>query len=474
MSVNEKNIDQLFRDSLSGYEEAPPVYAWDKLKDDLMIVRKKRRAILYRWAAVAAVFIFAFISGYFYATFNLNEKSNQGVAIFQQDSTKNPISVSTLSDNSYESVIYKDQKTIVGNQTGHSILKKPAEKNDAIPSVTSDKIEKPSERKQEYATANSKTSIASENATSGQATDIANQPEIPVSEIQPEETIIIKEEQIGGEQIKSENNNIQPKQKIYTYEDLLVQNKNQGREKWIIGGGFSPVYSYRNIRIKSEDLPSNVISDENYYDNVESGMYSFAGGIDVGYLIKENMSLQTGVYFSKVGQMNEDIVAFQLPDDKVLFYANTSVGIIPFNPLAMPSQIKEVSMRDTAKNLLYINSNVYQDFEYIEIPLILKYRILNKRLSMNLSGGLSPGIMVGNHAYFQYQDQCYDLDRSGDFYPVIYNSVVGIGLDYSVNKKLKVNLSPTFKYSLQSIRRDHSIEYYPYSFSIFTGISYHF
>jgi hypothetical protein len=474
MAVDKKNIDQLFRDNLEGFKENPPLYSWEKLKDDLVQARKRKKAILYRWMAAAAVFIFAFISGYFYASYKLNDRVSQNTSVSLPANIQKPLSTASLSENTPSVSNMKEQLHSEENQNVYVKPEVGAETELSDVSASGKKDKTIDNMKNAVPATESNTQLHAIETTTEQIRIEANKPELLSTNVLTDQIAEKNTIPITGKHFKPIDANIQPGQKVFTYGESLETGKRDVNKQWSIGGQFSPVYSYRNIQIMNEDLPPNVISDENYYDAIESGIYSYAGGIDVQYLFREKLSFQTGVYYSKIGQMNEDIVAFQYPDDKYLYYANTSAGTIPINPISLPAEIQEVSVRDTAENLLYINSNIYQDFEYIEIPLLLKYRIFNKRLSLNLSGGLSPGIMVGNHAYFQYQDQRFDLDRSEEFYPVIYNSIVGLGLDYAISKKLKLNLAPTFKYSLQSIRKDHSIEYYPYSFSIFTGIHYNF
>ena len=56
--------------------------------------------------------------------------------------------------------------------------------------------------------------------------------------------------------------------------------------------------------------------------------------------------------------------------------------------------------------------------------------------------------------------------------PMIYNSVLGLGIAYEISKKVSINLSPTFKYSLSPVNTGSGLKYHPYSLSWFTGISY--
>ena len=45
--------------------------------------------------------------------------------------------------------------------------------------------------------------------------------------------------------------------------------------------------------------------------------------------------------------------------------------------------------------------DVLQHFEYLEIPMLLRYRVVDRRVGLNLLGGLSTNFLVGSNVYFQ-------------------------------------------------------------------------
>lgn len=469
MADDHRHIDQLFRHHLKDYGESPPAYAWDRLKEDLLAVRKRRRVILYRWVAAAAVFILAFMAGYFYASFRMNEQRTANQAVTQTKPESMP-SQQQRTEKTAVAPVMPGETDHAGQSTEAVTTQEPVKQGEQMALTVTP------------ATVKENAAMAEELVIASQANEIAAvaRPSGP-SLLQPLHAGSLPHELAFKTKVQHETlpllsfeSSPQTKEKRYTYDDLAASSNKMISNKWIVGGQFSPVYSYRNIHILEDNLPANVVADKNYYNGIEDGVYSYAGGINVEYLFREKLSLQTGLYYSQAGQVNRDILAFQYPGDKYRYYANTSSGTIPFDLESLPDQIKGTSVRDTSENLLYINSDIYQTFEYLELPLLVKYSVVLHRFSLNVTGGLSPGIMVGNRAYFKFDNQHYDLNRSGDFYSMIYNSVVGVGMDYYVTKKLRLNLTPTFKYSLQSVRKDHSIEYYPYSLSIFTGINYLF
>ena len=452
MPIDDQNIDKLFQANLKGFKEKPPVYAWDKIKEELALKRKNRRLMLFRWSAAAAAIFIAFLTGYYFASFNLNNEVSapqhqEMTAIPENNANKTLeeklVSVQTFTDYSDETIT-----------------------DPAPPTTTSEKI------------------FFNEPSRSLDDEAIAISESVPVVTPDEKELELTKKKPVLPEPIdpSADKPVIQPNQFVPSGDEALafdtdwvVPKTENKTPKWTIGGKLAPVYAYRTISIDKEDLPATIIPDESYYNNMENEIYSFSGGVDLKYQIEKKLSFQTGLFYSKLGQVNNDVIAYRYPDDKYEFVIPTSVGPIDINSEKIPKELADSDIReDSTGNILYFNADIYQNFEYIEVPLLINYKILDKRFGVQLTGGLSPGFMVNNNAYFQVDKQEIMIDRSEEFYTVIYNSIVGLGLNYAVSKKINFSLSPTFKYSLRSIRKDHSIEYYPYSFSIYTGISYSF
>ena len=108
------------------------------------------------------------------------------------------------------------------------------------------------------------------------------------------------------------------------------------------------------------------------------------------------------------------------------------------------------------------------------MPLILRYRVVDRRLGFHLLGGLSSNFLVGNTAYYQEGGNKEEIGATSNLRPVNYSSVVGIGVDYSISKRFHVNLEPTFRYYLNSINTGSLIKSHPYTIGFFTGLLYTF
>jgi hypothetical protein len=58
--------------------------------------------------------------------------------------------------------------------------------------------------------------------------------------------------------------------------------------------------------------------------------------------------------------------------------------------------------------------------------------------------------------------------------PLTLSSSLGMGMEYNISGKLSLNLEPTFRYYLNPFSVTTGSFIHPYSFGIFSGVSYKF
>ncbi len=267
------------------------------------------------------------------------------------------------------------------------------------------------------------------------------------------------------------------------------ENGHAGYDKWAVGGQFSPVYSYRNL-----DAGTQAAYTTGFYNERENGIVSYAGGVNLNYFPAKRLSLQSGLYYSRMGMkvgnsyLASAVDQYRQPD-------------IPGTPLALANSSGRVELGPDQKDVTISDSpppedfggwdnattsgevnnkqevrdgEVLQHFEYLEVPLLVRYRLVDRRMGLNLLGGLSTNFLVGSNVYFQEGGEREQIGTTGDLKPVNYSSVVGLGLQYSINRNFHINMEPTFRYYLNSINTLTGVGSHPYSLGFFTGISYSF
>ena len=268
--------------------------------------------------------------------------------------------------------------------------------------------------------------------------------------------------------------------------DQLGEETKLRQDKWGVGTQVSPIYSYRNLEVAGASAAS-----ASYYNDVEEGIVSYAGGLSVHYAPLKRLSVQSGLYYSSMG-MKVGNAYYASMDSKESFLdqtstiqasINNSTGIIETqqgldyayaaNPV--PQGGMDLSSQSLRANTSVVpTGEILQQFEYLELPLILRYRVVDRKLGFHLLGGLSSNFLVGNSAYYREDGNKEPIGTTGNLRPVNYSSVVGLGVDYSITRRFHINLEPTFRYYLNSINTGSLIKSHPYTIGFFTGLLYTF
>ena len=117
---------------------------------------------------------------------------------------------------------------------------------------------------------------------------------------------------------------------------------------------------------------------------------------------------------------------------------------------------------------------IEQNFTYLEIPLYVRYQLIDKTFGLGISGGVSTNILVGNKVYTSDGTGKSNIGKTEDMREFSYSTGIGLGLSYNFMDNLSAQVQPVFKYYLNSLSSNSSVDFRPYSFGVQAGISYRF
>jgi len=476
MIKDKRNIDALFEEGLKRFKEKPPAYAWDKLDKGLDRVKFKKSMVYLRWMAASVLIILAFGAGYYYATYNLNppeitDDSNLSNSDSQNTELTNSQTIPETKDNFTEISETEQPKTNIAQFDNPNL---PSLNNELLATnYNSSNNNNQFIDSGNLSTIESKHDKSTDEITSMQKIGIAN---IPVNQQSINTLQANKEIQAANTEIAVTEPS--PMSPYYYPEDYgLKPNKKELETKWAVGAQFAPVISYRDLSINYENQQGSIINDnESQLNNTEEALLSYAGGVDVNYHVSKRWSIQSGLYFSRIGQVNNNALNFKQEDNQYLLYSiNTSTGNINIAFEKVPNDVRKINPpKDTIGSVDIGNVKIIQNFDLFEVPVMVKYKVLNKRFGINLSGGLSPAYLVKNNTYLEVESNKYDIGSSENLNSMIINTTFALGFNYGITKKLSINFEPTFKYSLNPINKNSEFDYHPYYFSWYTGIRYKF
>jgi hypothetical protein len=256
-----------------------------------------------------------------------------------------------------------------------------------------------------------------------------------------------------------------------------------GNEKWSIAAMASPTYYSRF------DLGNDAVSKQ--LMSTEQALISYTGGVAFSYKVNKRFSIQAGLSYSSLAQSIDGVnsyAGFQkfneskgssafkvLTSNGTIYTKNSDVFIIGSGLVdrVVTSFTRDVFDPKQA-NLQYVSSDIHQNFSYLELPVMLRYKIIDKKVDVNLIGGMSYNLLVGNSVYTMVDGNKYPIGETAGLNKITVSSSLGMGMEYSLSEKLSLNLEPTFRYYLNPFNGTTSSSVHPYSFGILSGVSYRF
>jgi hypothetical protein len=262
-------------------------------------------------------------------------------------------------------------------------------------------------------------------------------------------------------------------------------------DRWALGSEIAPLYSYRTI---SSDYLNN--SSIQALNKSEQGLVAYAGGLRVAYAAGRRLSVQSGLYYSRYGQQKDNIETYSannmtattklnlsyisIPNSTGTIYSNSSsqagYDMVVSNATGTPSGPIFYSgfPAINASNLSGAQTSgvsVTQYFDYLELPVTVKYKIINRKLGFSILGGVITNFLVNNGIQLKQHGDSESFGKTRDINKVNYQGSVGLGIDYPLMENVSFSLEPRFRYYLNSFDKSSVIDVHPYSFGLFAGVS---
>jgi len=154
---------------------------------------------------------------------------------------------------------------------------------------------------------------------------------------------------------------------------------------------------------------------------------------------------------------------------------NAAAGVISMDGIPegvdLATNIEEKALSST---VMVSEVNVSQNFEYLEIPVYLRYTIIDRKFGVEMIGGVSSNVLVSNQVYLEGTSGNNLIGETEDMESVSYSGSFGLGFKYGLSKHFYLNVEPRIKYYLNSLSNNSSVSYKPYTVGVYTGLSYQF
>ncbi|HYQ59260.1 MAG TPA: outer membrane beta-barrel protein, partial [Draconibacterium sp.] len=156
---------------------------------------------------------------------------------------------------------------------------------------------------------------------------------------------------------------------------------------------------------------------------------------------------------------------------------NSTAGVINMKTPPSGANITaslESATGDAVANVLYAEGEFSQVFEFVEVPLYLRYSLLDKKFGIEVLGGVNAGFVIGNNAYLDNDYGVQNIGSTADISTLNFSGTLGVGVNYELGKHFSFALEPRLNYYLNSINSNPDVDYRPYRIGVYTGVYYEF
>jgi hypothetical protein len=294
-----------------------------------------------------------------------------------------------------------------------------------------------------------------------------------------EETIINPSTEINSSTAITETSEIETlegnKKSIF---DAIEENKNledavalkEGpANRWAVSPNVGPVYY--------SSLSGGSSLDPMFADNAQSGNVNLSYGVAVDYNISKKLSVRSGLNNVNLSYATGDVQVVSAPATFALENVNpgpsrTAITTVidkgPIRPAMGNNSFGAITPKSTGGN-----AEVSQQLQYYEVPLELKYAVLNKKFGINVIGGMSTLFLGNNEIVVNDGDFRTVLGEANNLNSISFTSNIGLGFNYQLSEKFRFNIEPMFKYQLNPYT-DSSVDFKPYYLGVYSGLSFKF
>lgn len=259
-----------------------------------------------------------------------------------------------------------------------------------------------------------------------------------------------------------EPNNLKNESSIYYLADavdLPLENNTKSKvdANEFLNGKLTVATIFAPIYINSFGDGSGV--DPQFKGNSTSGNSSYSYGVKIAYRLNNKFSVQSGVNLINLGYTTNDI--YITPGVSSIGFSNLSN-----NPILAKNE--NISSKEIDNS-----GSLNQVFGYVEIPVEVKYNVVNGKLGLNVVGGFSTLLLNRDEVFVETNNFSQSLGSSNNLRSINFSGNIGLDVDYSIHKNLFINISPMFKVQTNTFSKNSgSIQ--PYYLGVYTGLNYKF
>ena len=491
--MSKKNLDRLFQEKFKDFDAKPDKHVWQNIKKQLEEEKNDKPVLIIPlWLKLSGVAVSILLMLFLgNSLFNTNIENQPIIVDSPQKTesnttTKKPKSeLNNKETNITTTVKNKNSVTESNLHKTESFNKKEPLNNQNTNNLTTSSVksavsainnfETTSTKKQ--STSNNKKAVLEDKldqtgiAKSSNNTDNSKLPSNNLKGIQNNNLKLDSSKALAENSLEKNNLDKEEKedQKENAIETAIAENEESNNEKeedfnrWSIYANAAPVY-YNSFGNGSS-------IDEQFMGNNKTGEINAAYGLKFGYAINEKVKIRTGINKLNLSYDTDDVIVYQNVSNNPKVMRNirlNKINNLDINVISGNESFLQVPNIGFVRNV-----SLSQRISYFEVPLEVEYNLINKKISLNIIGGVSSFFLDDNELISEFEGDQTKIGEANNLNSVSFSTNFGVGLYYNFSRHLQLNLEPTFKYQINAYNNT-SGEFNPYIIGLYSGLSYKF
>jgi hypothetical protein len=252
----------------------------------------------------------------------------------------------------------------------------------------------------------------------------------------------------------------------------------------------APQYNHRFISPGRHSL-TPVVSLE----GMEEEVFTYSYGLSVSFALSERWDIQTGASYVNTGQYLSDIWSYTHPSNLPVFAVHSE---LPFtHPQSILSSHGKIQLHDPGVFLEDVQSHrvlgvkdeidavdlealghyengLLQHFRFVELPLIFRYKIIDRGVSLYVKTGMAGNYLIGNDIYLDRDMSGPSVGETLDMRNWHFSTIGGLVFSVPLSSRVNLVFEPTTQVFIMPYVKEELLtgRAFPYNFSLQTGISF--
>jgi hypothetical protein len=517
---DKKHIDRLFQEKLKDFEATPSHAVWENISAELQAEEKDRKVIplWLKLSAIAAVLLLLFTVGS--NVFNTSDTTPDQDTIVDTNTNSDADSNELNPDHNKKNDVIDNNNTLSQDKLASENANDDIQSDASSEKLESDKLSTPNNKASDAVVVtnlNKKSSQTSQDLNKNKVDEVldatkgdnalaqSNKIDKKDENVNKESEGVSINKQAIDERLNknnntenavtnassTENNNVSiseteekgeiaKEEEKVSIEEALAENtlqddandekkkKKKIEDRWKVSPSIAPVYF--------NTLGAGSSLHEQFNENSKTGDVNMSYGVRGSYALNDKLSVRAGINKVTLGYSTDDV--FTLRN-------------VTATPIDNRFELRNVKMKEDVDAVSFISAegfayaqipsvlsnqvigSIDQKLGFIEVPLELEYQLSEQRLGLRVLGGFSALFLNENEVFSTLNGETTLIGEATNINKTSFSANLGVGLDFKLSEKFKLNLEPTFKYQLNTFSNT-SGDFKPYFIGIYSGFSFKF